>query len=134
MTFKSFKFLDDYEKKILTEAEDEDTQNIDDTTEDNGENPEMPQESPEDSQAIEGNPEMTPDVEEGIFISDLKKAEWTKLLLSALLTPKPTLTTISEEDMNVTTENADRIIQIVKNAIKLGGTEDKLDSELNNTI
>lgn len=134
MTFKSFKFLDDYEKKILTEAEDEDTQNIDDATEDNGENPEMPQESPEDSQAIEGNPEMTPDVEEGIFISDLKKAEWTKLLLSALLTPKPTLTTISEEDMNVTTENADRIIQIVKNAIKLGGTEDKLDSELNNTI
>lgn len=134
MTFKSFKFLDDYEKKILTEAEDEDTQNIDDAAEDNGENPEMSQESPEDTQAIEGNPEMTPDVEEGIFISDLKKAEWTKLLLSALLTPKPTLTTISEEDMNVTTENADRIIQIVKNAIKLGGTEDKLDSELNNTI
>ena len=134
MTFKSFKFLDDYEKKILTEAEDEDTQNIDDAAENNSENPEMSQESPEDSQAIEGNPEMTPDVEEGIFISDLKKAEWTKLLLSALLTPKPTLTTISEEDMNVTTENADRIIQIVKNAIKLGGTEDKLDSELNNTI
>lgn len=134
MTFKSFKFLDDYEKKILTEAEDEDTQNIDDAAEDNGENPEMSQKSSEDSQAIEGNPEMTPDVEEGIFISDLKKAEWTKLLLSALLTPKPTLTTISDEDMNVTTENADRIIQIVKNAIKLGGTEDKLDSELNNTI
>lgn len=139
MAFKSFRFLDEYEKKLLKEAEgDEDIQNTDATPEGGDESAEMSQDGPEMSQDTEGNPEgdpkMTPDVDEGIFISDLKKAEWTKMLLAALMTPKPTLSTISEDDMNVTTENADRIIQIVKNAIKLGGSEDKLDAELNQTI
>ena len=139
MAFKSFRFLDEYEKRLLKEAEgDEDIQDTDATSEGSDESAEVPQDSPEMSQGVEGNPEgdpeMTPDVDEGIFISDLKKAEWTKMLLAALLTPKPTLSVISEEDMNVTTENADKIIQIVKNAIKLGGSEDKLDAELNQTI
>ena len=139
MAFKSFRFLDEYEKKLLKEAEgDEDIQNTDATPEGGDESAEMSQDGPEMSQDTEENPEgdpkMTPDVDEGIFISDLKKAEWTKMLLAALMTPKPTLSTISEDDMNVTTENADRIIQIVKNAIKLGGSEDKLDAELSQTI
>lgn len=139
MAFKSFRFLDEYEKKLLKEAEgDEDIQNTDAAPEGSDESAEMSQDGPEMSQDTEENPEgdpkMTPDVDEGIFISDLKKAEWTKMLLAALMTPKPTLSTISEDDMNVTTENADKIIQIVKNAIKLGGSEDKLDAELNQTI
>ena len=139
MAFKSFRFLDEYEKRLLKEAEgDENTEDTDATAESGNDGTEMPQDNTEISQESEGNPEgdpeMTPDVDEGIFISDLKKAEWTKMLLAALMTPKPTLSTISEDDMNVTTENADKIIQIVKNAIKLGGSEDKLDAELNKTI
>ena len=133
MTFKSFTFLDEFEKRILKEAEENENKN---------ENPEegdetgdqTSQESPQETEIVEGNPETTPDVDKGGFISDLKKAEWTKLLLSALMSPPPTEGVLTDENFNVTTENADSVIDEIRNAIMLKTADRDIDDALKSAI
>lgn len=133
MAFKSFTFLDEFEKRILKEAEENENKN---------ENPEegdetgdqTSQESPQETEIVEGNPETTPDVDKGGFISDLKKAEWTKLLLSALMSPPPTEGVLTDENFNVTTENADSVIDEIRNAIMLKTADRDIDDALKSAI
>ena len=133
MAFKSFTFLDKFEKRILKEAEE--NENTNETTEESGETGDQTgQENPQGTENVEGNPETTPDVDKGGFISDLKKAEWTKLLLSALMSPPPTEGVLTDENFNVTTENADSVIDEIRNAIMLKTADRDLEQALNSTI
>lgn len=132
MSFKSFKFLNELSKKLIFEAETENENN--ENTENATENIENSEDMSEGAEKVEGNPEITPDVEDGIFISDIKKAEWTKLMLQALMTEKPETGDISDDLMNVTTENVDAVINEIKNYIKLKDANSDLDSALANMI
>lgn len=135
MAFKSFTFLDNFEKRILKEAEETENENTNETPEEGGETDNQTgQEVPQETEDIEGNPETTPDVDKGGFISDLKKAEWTKLLLSALMSPPPTEGVLTDENFNVTTENADTVIDEIRNAIMLKTADRDLEQALNSTI
>jgi hypothetical protein len=132
MSFKSFKFLNELSKKLIIEAETENENNEDNknATEDIDNTEDVS----EGSEKVEGNPEITPDVEDGIFISDIKKAEWTKLMLQALMTEKPETGAFNDDLMNVTTENVDAVINEIKNYIKLKDANSDLDAVLNNMI
>lgn len=133
MAFKSFTFLDEFEKRILKEAEENENKN--ENPEEGGETGDQTsQESPQETEIVEGNPETTPDVDKGGFISDLKKAEWTKLLLSALMSPPPTEGVLTDENFNVTTENADSVIDEIRNAIMLKTADRDIDDALNSAI
>ena len=133
MAFKSFRFLDEYEKRILKEAEENENKN--ENPEEGGETGDQTsQESPQETEIVEGNPETTPDVDKGGFISDLKKAEWTKLLLSALMSPPPTEGVLTDENFNVTTENADSVIDEIRNAIMLKTADRDIDDALKSAI
>lgn len=133
MAFKSFTFLDEFEKRILKEAEENENKN--ENPEEGGETGDQTsQESPQETEIVEGNPETTPDVDKGGFISDLKKAEWTKLLLSALMSPPPTEGVLTDENFNVTTENADSVIDEIRNAIMLKSADRDIDDALKSAI
>ena len=133
MAFKSFTFLDEFEKRILKEAEE--NENTNENPEEGGETGDQTsQESPQETEIVEGNPETTPDVDKGGFISDLKKAEWTKLLLSALMSPPPTEGVLTDENFNVTTENADSVIDEIRNAIMLKSADRDIDDALKSAI
>ena len=144
MSFKSFKFLEEYNRRIIKEAEeleDESTESTEDTenTEENSENNKDDVQSSESELEEpkgnpEGDPDVTPDVDTGIFLSDIKKAEWTKLMLQALMTPKPEAGEFDENLMNVTTENADKVIQAIKNQIKIRSVNGELDDALSEMI
>lgn len=141
MSFKSFKFLEEYNRRIIKEAEElenetaEDTENAEESSENNEENTQSNENGTEQPKGNpEGDPEMTPDVDEGFFISDIKKAEWTKLMLQALMTPKPEEMEFDEDLLNVTTENADKVIQAIKNQIKIKSVNNKLDDALSEMI
>ena len=141
MSFQSFKFLEEYNHRIIKEA----VELEDESTEDTENAEESPENDEEDAQGDkngtdqpkgnpEGDPEMTPDVDTGIFLSDIKKAEWTKLMLQALMTPKPEEMDFDENLLNVTTENADEVIQAIKNQIKIRSVNGQLDSALSDVI
>lgn len=132
MSFKSFKFLNELSKKLIIEAETENENNEDNKNA--AEDIDNTEDVSEGSEKVEGNPEITPDVEDGIFISDIKKAEWTKLMLQALMTEKPETGAFNDDLMNVTTENVDAVINEIKNYIKLKDANSDLDAVLNNMI
>ena len=141
MSFKSFKFLEEYNRRIIKEAEEledestEDTENPEESSENSEEDVQSSENSAEEPKGNpEGDPEITPDVDEGFFISDIKKAEWTKLMLQALMTPKPDEMDFDEDLLNVTTENADRVIKAIRNQIKIKSVNNKLDDALSEMI
>ena len=141
MSFKSFKFLEEYNRRIIKEAEEledestEDTENPEESSENSEEDVQSSENSAEEPKGNpEGDPEITPDVDEGFFISDIKKAEWKKLMLQALMTPKPDEMDFDEDLLNVTTENADRVIKAIRNQIKIKSVNNKLDDALSEMI
>lgn len=141
MSFKSFRFLEEYNRRIIKEAdelEDDEDQNTDseESSEESSEGgKEEPEENPEAPQVVEGDPEVTADVDEAVFISDIKKAEWAKLMLDALMTPKPDDTADLDEYIRaITTENSDAAIRAIRNKIKIGQNDVNLERALSNTI
>lgn len=86
----------------------------------------------EESQDIDGeqqpdptdaqdNPEAQANPEDGIFISDIKKAEFAKLLINALMNAVPEPGTVPQDMLNVNVENADTVIDYVQNLLNLDG-------------
>lgn len=67
------------------------------------------------------NPEDQANPEDGIFISDIKKAEFAKLLINALMNAVPEPGTVPQDMLNVNVENADSVIDYVQNLLNLDG-------------
>lgn len=67
------------------------------------------------------NPEAQANPEDGIFISDIKKAEFAKLLINALMNAVPEPGTVPQDMLNVNVENADTVIDYVQNLLNLDG-------------
>lgn len=67
------------------------------------------------------NPEDQANPEDGIFISDIKKAEFAKLLINALMNAVPEPGTVPQDMLNVNVENADNVIDYVQNLLNLDG-------------
>lgn len=138
MSFKSFKFLEDYYRRIIKEAEemeDENPQegNEEDSSEKSSEN--ASEEPLKEEKPAEGDPSTTADVDDAVFISDIKKAEWAKLMLDALMTPSPEDTTDLDEYIKaITTENSDDAIKAIRNKIKINQNDLNLEKALSDTI
>lgn len=67
----------------------------------------------------DSDPENQANPEDGIFISDIKKAEFAKLLITALMNKEPEAGSIPQEMLNVTKDNADNVIQYVQSLLSL---------------
>lgn len=67
----------------------------------------------------ENDPNAQADVDAGTFVSDIKKAEFAETLLRALKTPVPPAGQIPAQYQNVTTQNADEVINFVTNFVTL---------------
>ena len=68
--------------------------------------------------------------EDGVFISDIKKAEFAKILISALMNETPKPGTVPDDMLNVTKENADQVIKYVQSLLNLDSslsTENETD-------
>ena len=145
--FKCFKFIDDMMKQ-LNEA---DEMPMKDDAEMGGE--EAPTEEPaaegdmeteeggdmggeataEGSAPMEGGAEQDPsqiaDAEMGTFVSPIAKANWANMMLKFLKNTKPDIIIPSEFE-TVTTDNADQVIEFVKNAGMIDN--DEFGDDLNN--
>lgn len=82
---------------------------------------------PQDASSEDNNPENQANPEKGLFISDNQKADIAKLLLDALMLPPPEAGSIPQNILNVTTNNADEVINYIKS---LTSIDNQLD--LNN--
>lgn len=141
--FKCFKFIDDMLKQ-LNEA---DEMPMEDDAEMGGEES---MEGTEDPAAegdmgmeeggdmggeapVEGGAEQDPsqiaDADAGTFVSPIAKANMANTMLTVFKNNNPDVM-IPTEFETVTTENADQIIEFVKNAGKIG--EDEFGDDLNN--
>lgn len=91
---------------------------------------------PDNQEAIQGDdPEAQADVDNGIFISDNKKAEFAKMMLDALMSNPPKTGEVPQQYLNVTTENSDDVINFIQSLLALGAGigeegEDSLSDEL----
>ena len=74
-----------------------------------------------DPMDAQDNPEAQANPEDGIFISDIKKAEFAKLLINALMNAVPEPGTVPQDMLNVNVENADTVIDYVQNLLNLDG-------------
>ena len=138
--FKCFKFIDDMLKQ-LNEA---DEMPMEDDAEMGGDEAaqdpaaegdmgseggaEMGGEAPAEGGA-EQDPSQIADADAGTFISPIAKANMANTMLTVFKNNNPEIM-IPTEFETVTTENADQIIEFVKNAGKIG--EDEFGDELNN--
>ena len=135
--FKCFKFIDDMMKQ-LNEADEmpmeddaemggdeaamEDPAAEGDMGEDNVETQGGASEAPQD-------PSQIADVGAGDFVSPIAKANWANFMLKFLRDNKPDIM-IPTEYETVTTDNADQIIDFIKNAGML--SNDEFGNALNN--
>ena len=141
--FKCFKFIDDMLKQ-LNEADEMPME--DDAAmggEEGMEGAEDPAaegdmgaeggEAPAEGAPMEGGAEQDPsqiaDADAGTFVSPIAKANMANTMLTIFKDNNPDVM-IPAEFETVTTENADQIIEFVKNAGKIG--EDEFGDELNN--
>ena len=138
--FKCFKFIDDMLKQ-LNEAdeipmEDDAEMGGDEVMEDPAAEgdmgaeggAEMGGEAPAEGGA-EQDPSQIADADAGTFISPIAKANMANTMLTVFKNNNPEIM-IPTEFETVTTENADQIIEFVKNAGKIG--EDEFGDDLNN--
>ena len=139
--FKCFKFIDDMLKQ-LNEA---DEMPMEDDAEMGGDEAAMEDPAAEGDMGAEGGEEMgseapaeggaeqdpsqIADADAGTFISPIAKANMANTMLTVFKNNNPDVM-IPTDFETVTTENADQIIEFVKNAGKIG--EDEFGDELNN--
>lgn len=136
--FKTFKTIQKYLKLYENQAagiEDDPNAEVDDTTmEEDPQAAEAPveggDEMMEDPTTADDNAEEQANPEDGIFISDIKKAEFAKLLISALMNDVPQAGSVPDEMLNVSTENADQVIKYIQNLLNLD-TQLSTDNENN---
>ena len=141
--FKCFKFIDDMLKQLNEadempmeddaemggdEASMEDPAAEGDMGAEGGEAPAEGGEAPAEGGA-EQDPSQIADADAGTFISPIAKANMANTMLTIFRNNNPDVM-IPTEFETVTTENADQIIEFVKNAGKIG--EDEFGDELNN--
>ena len=119
--FKSFKYIDEA-LKVLNEA-DEVTEENDATKETEGsENVEETptEEQPQDEVDATSDPSQVANPDQGQFVSDLGDAEYASIMIRALASNPAFKDKIPQEFLNAqTTENAQQIIQFVKNMVGL---------------
>lgn len=136
--FKTFKTIQKYLKLYENQAagvEDDPNAEVDDTAmEEDPQAAEAPveggDEMMEDPTTADDNAEEQANPEDGIFISDIKKAEFAKLLISALMNEVPQAGSVPDEMLNVSTENADQVIKYIQNLLNLD-TQLSTDNENN---
>ena len=136
--FKTFKTIQKYLKLYENQAagiEDDPNVEVDDTAmEEDPQAVEAPveggDEMMEDPTTADDNAEEQANPEDGIFISDIKKAEFAKLLISALMNDVPQAGSVPDEMLNVSTENADQVIKYIQNLLNLD-TQLSTDNENN---
>lgn len=136
--FKTFKTIQKYLKLYENQAagvEDDPNAEVDDTAmEEDPQAAEAPveggDETMEDPTTADDNAEEQANPEDGIFISDIKKAEFAKLLISALMNDVPQAGSVPDEMLNVSTENADQVIKYIQNLLNLD-TQLSTDNENN---
>lgn len=136
--FKTFKTIQKYLKLYENQAagiEDDPNAEVDDTAmEEDPQAAEAPveggDEMMEDPTTADDNAEEQANPEDGIFISDIKKAEFAKLLISALMNDVPQAGSVPDEMLNVSTENADQVIKYIQNLLNLD-TQLSTDNENN---
>ena len=140
--FKTFKTIQKYLKLYENQAagvEDDPNAQVDDTAmEEDPQAAEAPAEAPveggdeivEDPTVADAGAEEQANPEDGIFISDIKKAEFAKLLISALMNEVPQAGSVPDEMLNVSTENADEVIKYIQNLLNLD-TQLSTDNENN---
>lgn len=136
--FKTFKTIQKYLKLYENQAagvEDDPNAQVDDTAmEEDPQAAEAPveggDEMMEDPTTADDNAEEQANPEDGIFISDIKKAEFAKLLISALMNDVPQAGSVPDEMLNVSTENADQVIKYVQSLLNLD-TQLSTDNENN---
>lgn len=136
--FKTFKTIQKYLKLYENQAagiEDDPNVEVDDTAmEEDPQAAEAPveggDEMVEDPTTADNNAEEQANPEDGIFISDIKKAEFAKLLISALMNEVPQAGSVPDEMLNVSTENADQVIKYIQNLLNLD-TQLSTDNENN---
>jgi hypothetical protein len=75
------------------------------------------------------DPSQIADADAGTFVSPIAKANWANMMLKFLKNKKPDLI-IPTEFETVTTENADQVIDFVKNTDII--VDDTFGDELNN--
>ena len=141
--FKCFKFIDDMLKQLNEadempmeddaemggdEASMEDPAAEGDMGAEGGEAPAEGGEAPAEGGA-EQDPSQIADADAGSFVSPIAKANMANTMLTVFKNNNPDVM-IPTEFETVTTENADQIIEFVKNAGKIG--EDEFGDELNN--
>jgi hypothetical protein len=138
--FKCFKFIDDMLKQ-LNEAdempmEDDAEMGGDEGMEDPAAEGDMGAEGGEEmggEAPVEGGAEQDPsqiaDADAGTFVSPIAKANMANTMLTIFKNNNPEIM-IPTEFETVTTENADQIIEFVKNAGKIN--EDEFGEDLNN--
>lgn len=85
--------------------------------------------------AMGDNPDAQADVDNGIFISDNKKAEFAKMMLDALMSNPPKTGEIPQQYLNVTIDNSDDVINFIQSLLALGSGigddgEESLSEEL----
>lgn len=142
--FKCFKFIDDLMRQ-LNEADEnqleendasieetsEDTETTDGEESSDGEEQSDEQKSEDVEEtgiSSEEDPTQIADVELGTFISPITKANWANMLLKFLRNKHPEIK-IPTQYETVTTENADAIIEFVKNTDII--IDDTFGEELN---
>lgn len=136
--FKTFKTIQKYLKLYENQAagvEDDPNAQVDDTAmEEDPQAAEAPAEGGdemvEDPTVADAGAEEQANPEDGIFISDIKKAEFAKLLIGALMNEVPQAGSVPDEMLNVSTENADQVIKYVQSLLNLD-TQLSTDNENN---
>ena len=148
--FKCFKFIDDMMKQLneadeLQMISEADEMPMEDDAAMGGE------EAPTEDPAAEGDmgmeeggdmggevpaegaaaqdPSQIADADAGTFVSPIAKANWANMMVKFLKNTKPDII-IPAEFETVTTDNADQVIEFVKNAGLMG--DDEFGDELNN--
>lgn len=139
--FKCFKFIDDMMRQ-LNEA---DEMPMDDDTEIGEDDASTEDPATDEDAEVEGNediggevptnhvskqdPSQIADVDMGTFVSPITKANWANIMLKILKDNNPDII-IPTQFETVTTENADQIIEFVKNASVVA--DDQFGNNLNN--
>ena len=149
--FKCFKFIDDMMKQLneadeLQTISEADEMPMEDDAEMGGDEAAMEDPAAEGDMDMEGgeapveggapmeggaeqDPSQIADAEMGTFVSPIAKANWANMMIKFLKNTKPEIIIPSQFE-TVTTDNADQIIDFIKNAGML--SNDEFGNALNN--
>ena len=115
-------------KKMIKEANGEETDEISDEDVQNEEGTDEPEQAEQDNNA----PEEQAQPETGVFMSANQKAVVAKSALDALMLQPPTPGTIPQELLNVNDSNADDVLAFVQKYVQMSTSTD-VDNELKNS-